>query len=268
MSEALDRLKNIGAQKIYEETHIPIEHVQAILHESFDGFSKVQFLGFISILEREYNEDLSDLRTRGLGNFEVELEDEEQESLFVLPQKKKNYTLIYVALAIFLFLLVGYFSIGPASQPQETPAIDNSVIEDAKETLELIENNESNRSDINKSAVDVNHSIMETNSTETKTAQEQKVEKSLKFVTKTKIWLGYIDLETNKHHNKIFTGEFSIDPENDWLLVFGHGYVDIVVNDELMEFHSRNKVRFLYKDGEMKAISLKEFKRLNRGLSW
>jgi len=37
MSEALDRLKKLGAQKIYEDTHIPINQVQAILYENFDG---------------------------------------------------------------------------------------------------------------------------------------------------------------------------------------------------------------------------------------
>lgn len=63
MSSDLEKLKEIGAQKIFEQTHITKEHIQAILHKSFEGLTKVQFQGFVSILEREYQVDLKDLKS-------------------------------------------------------------------------------------------------------------------------------------------------------------------------------------------------------------
>ena len=88
MSEALERLQKLGAQKIYEDTHIPIKHVQAILHESFEGFSKVQFLGFISILEKEYSLELQELHEKGAEYFVEKNISTEGDSLFISQQKR------------------------------------------------------------------------------------------------------------------------------------------------------------------------------------
>jgi len=271
MSEALDRIRSIGAQKIYEETHIPVEHVQAIIHESFDGFSKVQFLGFVSILEREYHEDLSDLRIAGVKHFGSEKTFVEDESVFVVPKRKKSVTLLYVFLAILVFAVVAYLNIDSTEQSAKVSEVDNSLILDAQKTLEIVD---ANASEI--LVVDTNASMQDANTTEELNAIVEQIEpivqekaiKSLKLVTKTKLWLGYIDLKTNRHYNKIFTGEFELDAGNDWLLLFGHSYVDIVLNDELVNFDSQENVHFLYEDGEIKAISPREFKRLNKGRKW
>lgn len=270
MSEALERLQAIGAQKIYEDTHIPVEHVQAILHKSFDNFSKVQFLGFISILEREYNEDLSDLRSEGLKNFDTEEELPEVEGVFVVPARKKNFTYLYISLALIIFIVVAYLNISSTQPAPEVPEVDNTLIIDAQKNLDLPDVNESDlvEDDLNNSQEDMNASVLDENATEVAPIEEVEVVKSLKFVTKTKLWLGYIDVKTNKHYNKIFTGEFELDPEKEWLLVFGHKFVDIALNDELISVNSKNSLRFLYKDGVIKEISTYEFKQLNRGRTW
>ena len=94
MSDGLDKLKAIGAQKIHEKTHIARIHVQAILHNSFEGITKIQFLGFISILEREYSVKLDELKARGLEYFGGETSQESDDiepHVFVTPKKKKSF---------------------------------------------------------------------------------------------------------------------------------------------------------------------------------
>lgn len=268
MSEGLERLKSMGAQKIYEETHIPIEHVQAIIHESFDGFSKVQFLGFVSILEREYQEDLSELKEHGLQNFDSERSISESKGIFIVPKKKKTLAPFYILLAIIVFAVVAYFNSPMSEEKTQAPELDNSIIESAQKYSEPIEANKT-LTLIN----DENKSISETNVTEeeptvTPPVVEEKITKSLAFVAKKKLWMGYIDSKTNIHYNKIFTGEFTLDPEKSWLIVFGHGYFDLVLNGEVMKFNSKNRVRFFYKNGKIKQITLAEFKKFNRGRSW
>lgn len=266
MSEGLARLKEIGAQKIFEDTHIPVEHVQAIIHESFDGFSKVQFLGFVSILEREYNEDLTELRLKGLENFEVERDvlEGESEGVFIVPKRKKKLTLLYISLALLVFVAVAFINISSDEEVTPIPEVDNSLIIDVQKNIDL---NDSN--DTNQSALDRNVSLVDLNSTEqVEVIEEEVTPKSLKFVTKTKLWLGYIDVKTNRHYNKIFTGEFELDAEKDWLLVFGHKFVDVVVNNELMKLDTKKSLRFLYEDGKIEALTLREFKKLNRGRTW
>jgi hypothetical protein len=91
---------------------------------------------------------------------------------------------------------------------------------------------------------------------------------SFKIIPINKVWLGYIDLSTYKKYQKTFIDEFSLDPSKDWLLVFGHGNITIEVNGIIKKFANKKGIRFSYINGELKEITLKEFKSLNRGNRW
>jgi len=272
MSEELQKLQAIGAQKIHEETHIPLHHVQALLHNSFDGFSKVQFLGFISILEREYETDLSELKLHGVHYFDEKLED--QGGVFIAPTKKKKPKMLYSVAIIAIFIAALLYSLSSTHTfTQETP-IKSEVISQATKKIK------------SKEITQVDKNISETNSTKLllvkdSNLSEKKVEvplaqksekkplkKSLKITTKSKVWFGYIDLATNKHVNLTLKHGMSLDPTKSWLLLFGHGYIDIYVNGVQQKFKTRDNIRFLYENGELKAISKSEFKKRNRGNTW
>lgn len=266
MNEALERLQSIGAQKIYEKTHIPVEHVQALLHESFDSFSKVQFMGFISILQREYQIDLTELRNKGLENFQAQKKRPEGEGVFIASKKKTNGTLVYIMLVLLVFLGVAYFKMNSKNEVSAIPEMDSTLIMDVQKNIELAVENESNSSSIetNSSQEDLNATVF----AQEEFQEEQEGEKSLKFTAKTKLWLGYIDAQTNKRYDKIFTGGFELDAKKKWLLVFGHNFVDIEINGELVTLSAKGSLRFLYEDEKLQSLTLTEFKKLNRGRAW
>ena len=85
---------------------------------------------------------------------------------------------------------------------------------------------------------------------------------------KTKVWMGYIDIKENKKYQKLFEGEFSVNPEKDWLLLFGHGYLDIDVNGKVEEFRTAQNLRFKYVDGQLTKITISEFKKINKDSQW
>lgn len=264
MSKGLERLKEIGAQKIYEETHIPIQHVQAIIHESFDGFSRVQFLGFVSILEREYNQDLSDLRLRGLEEFEPFKDTLGSDSVFISVKKKKGLSFVYILLALLIVGGAAYMKLNSSSDSEQTP-------QEQALPVVSVEINESNESTIVQTQSDINLTQNETNSTLDINAtlkEEPAVPSVLKFYSKSKLWIGYIDVSTNKHYNKTFSGEFELDAKKSWLLVFGHKFADIVIDERRIEVNKEDSLRFLYEDGEITPLTMQEFKRLNRGRAW
>jgi hypothetical protein len=267
MSEELDRLKDIGAQKIYEDTHIPVEHVQAVLYESFEGLTKVQFIGFLSILEREYGEDLSAIRARGIGYFAEKSMPNElitDDSIFISSKRKKNLTIIYILLAIAVFATAIYFTTQAATNTLSTHTKENKIIQNIK--------NEVIAEDDNVTDTNATHATDE-NVTQAavikKVVEEPKVViKSFEITAKTKVWLGYIDVQTNKKYQKTFTGNFELDPTKEWLMIFGHGYLDITIDGETQKFSDKNTLRLLYKDGAIKKITTREFKELNRGYAW
>ncbi len=261
MSEELHKLQRIGAQKIFEKTHIPIQHIQEILQSDFSSFTRVQFLGFISILEREFNEDLSAHKAFGLSYFD-ELEKQDSYGLSMIPKEKRSTKPLFIIIVILLFVAVLILKFGVFTPKTEKTAVDNTLIEHVEKKI---------KPKIIASVKELNET-KELNSTKIDSKVLKKpvadVANSFKIIAKSKVWFGYIDVLTNKKKQKIFTGEFDLDPSKEWLLVFGHGYIDMYINGKIIKFSSRNDVRFLYKDGKLTTISKKEFKNLNRGHTW
>ncbi|MDF1878804.1 hypothetical protein JHD46_04025 [Sulfurimonas sp. SAG-AH-194-C20] len=259
MSEELTKLKNFGAQKIYEDTHIPVLHVKAILEHNFDSLNRVQFLGFISILGREYVLDLSSLKSSGVAYFDDKDAQNLDESLFIAPKKNKisktNSILLVFVVTIFSMYLLGAFS---EKKVLEQP-LDDVLIHKVQKTIKPVVILEDENSTIESNTTTL---ILEI------APELEEVVHSFKIYTKSKVWFGYIDVQTNKKKQTTFTGDINLDPQKKWLLIFGHGYIDMFINEEAVKIDSRDNIRYLYEDGTVKAISLQEFKKLNRGSKW
>ena len=268
-SEGLKKLKDLGAQKIYEQTHIPVEHVQAILHGSFDGLTKIHFVGFLSILQREYNVDLSQLKQAGIAYYEEKMPAQEttEDGIFIAPKKRKKFTILYIIIVIFLFLAALFYTIEYANKANTTNN-NTQIIEDGKKNVNCV------KTDVNGSITDKNSSMDENTTLKSiakipSTPKVQKsIQKSFKIIARSKVWLGYIDEKTNQKNQKTFLGEFDLDPNKAWLLIFGHGYIDTITDGEKKKFNSKKTLRLLYKDSKVTKLTLDEFKKLNRGNAW
>jgi len=282
MSEGLNKLKLIGAKKIYETTHISRQHVQAILHESFEDISKIQFVGFISILEREYNIKLDDLKSKGLAYFsESPQNSSRSKTVFVEPKREKSYTKLYILIVVAMFVGVTVFSFFPSKMIGKNfnvKELNNNSINSAKKIMVETNNSIEDTNITNVSISDKNISIKDENITKSVVVDkpvevvEPKIEKvvshSLVIKPKNKVWMGYINIKTYKKHQTVFKNKFTFDTKKDWIIVFGHGHINVVVDGKLESFNTKSNLRFLYKDGKLTKIDLTEFQRLNRGKTW
>lgn len=281
MSDGLKVLRDIGAQTIHNETHISREYVQAIIHETFDGIQSVQFMGFVSILERDYKVDLSELKAKAKIHFQDENEKlEKSEQIFVSPTKKTSYTKMYMFLGIVLFLSFMYVSsIAPELGQLNDIKIEKEVkdngmlpmLEEKAFVVAKVDSNETNTSLILEEKI---AKIIDTNTTlneipeETIVPENVSIVRSLKILPKRKIWAGYINIETNQKYQKVFREEFALDVTKDWLLLFGTGTVKLEVNGENVKFSSDQNMRFKYISGVFTKITVTEFKSLNKGRKW
>lgn len=275
MNDNLNVLKELGVQKIHNDTHISKEHIQEILHETFDGLNAVQFTGFISILEREYNIDLNELKSKGLSYFDdIEPISIEDQKLFIGSKKQSNHASTYVLFGVLIFVSLMYYKfsyLDPNTSRVET--VDNTKIEkvtkNIKPVLEI--KNSVIAIDTNSSDSTVKNTLVLKTPVQNKTITKEKViEKirTLKLFPKNKVWLGYIDLKTNQKYQKVHRTEFSMDTTKDWLLLFGAGNIKLEVNGEIKRFASEQNMRFKYVDGVFTKISVTEFKSLNKGRKW
>ena len=87
--------------------------------------------------------------------------------------------------------------------------------------------------------------------------------------TRGMLWFGFINLDTKKRREfmKKSSIPFNID-NNRWLLVTGHGYLDVVANDQTLELADNKKHYFYIDSMEMKEINKKEFRALNGRRGW
>ena len=281
MSDGFNKLKELGAQKIHESTHITKEHVQAILHNSFDSMSKIQFLGFVTILEREYSVDLSDLKIKGLEYFlNVSLESEETGSVFV--QKRKTSFIPYI-IAILVVVVIGAFFVLNKSFSNKAQAkiekIDDTAIENVQSNFlqnskKVIELNSSVQEKESSTIVDKPKSKVvvkvDTKEKEVTTNEPDVLEPKsvLKVIPHTKLWMGYTDLKQNKKYQKLFTDELSLNSNTDWLLNLGHGNVSFELNGKTIDYKSVKNMKFLYKDGNLTEINYKKFMKIKTEHQW
>lgn len=257
MNEEIQILQTLGAQKIYEKTHIPIKYVEAILSSDFDVFSRVQLLGFISILEREFKQNFPMTKEAAESFFDEKDKILLDASLFVTPEKKKSNAYLYIPIAIIVLILFVIFnnSTSKSQDKNVKQTIDSKVIDWNTTVSNVTDANDSNLSAPLK-IVSPTH------------IEKVKAVTSLKIIAKPKVWLGYINIKTNVKKQKSFKGEFDLDPSQSWLLVFGHGYIDIYIDGKIQKFNSRDIVHFVYENGKLRAVTKEEFKKLNRGRSW
>jgi hypothetical protein len=272
MSEELQKLKEIGTQKIHEQTHIALVYVHSILNESFEGMTKVQYVGFLSILEREYKVDLSSSKAKCLAYFTQHSSSKNNVNRFFLStKKKKTFTSLNVAIAVIILITVIYYSItssGPTSNELQTQQLDNTTIENVqKNILPVIEqeSNESNES--NQSALDSNLSSHVEEAAKSSVAEPQKM-KFFKIIPEGVLWLGYIDIQENKKYTKTTKETLELSATKEWLIISGPGEISIEIEGVAKKYSAKQNMRFKYVGGVLEKIRLEEFKKLNRGRAW
>ena len=102
-----DLLEENTARTISERTKISEDNIEYLLNNEFGAIKKVKTLGFISIIEREYNIDLSKLKEDALAYYEKhEVEESVTIGLPIMEEKKGKPKWLWLIVPI----LLGYAS--------------------------------------------------------------------------------------------------------------------------------------------------------------
>ncbi len=266
---SIDKLRDIGANRIVEQTHIAKRFVEDILNENFASMNRIQFSGFMSILEREYNLDLHELRE--VYNDKFNKTDSTRNEPFVVSAQEagkdsSNKNMYIAGGLVAAGILLAVLNFSNASDEQKAPL---QQIEDVKEDLVVEEELESIM--IEEAKVNLNH-LGNTTVEAVKPKEEVIIEPvhlgKFSIVPRSELWVGIIDLETFARTQKLGSVPFELASDKNWLLVMGHGYVNFEVNGEEQNYKDENKVWFAYENGTLNKLSRSEFKEKNRGKAW
>lgn len=301
-------LEEIGIKRVSEETHIEEKYINYMVECDFEKLNRINALGFVKILSREYNLDLSDW-SEAFEEYWLENNIESgDEGLFIVVEDKKSgkkYFAFILLIAFIVAVSIGFsffkdkIDFENYTQKDDTPYEQTLDVKEAQKSLaELNDINisleeEANNEDINSSSVNEElNSTAETiseieviendNSVVEEEIKEDvnetlsiEVEKtSLNFENEavltpnSKLWVGVIYLDNQKRRSFLGEGNFSINLDRKQIVTTGHGSFTINTNKEKLEYKRQSPIRFLIEDGNITEIELHKFKELNKGNSW
>ncbi len=263
----IEKLRDIGANKIFEQTHIAKKFVEDILNGNFASMNKIQFAGFISILEREYNVDLHELRETYNDKFNKSESTKGEPFVISAQESEKNAEnkKLYIAGGLIAAgVLLAILSFSNTSDEKKTPQTE--VLE-----VTIQESDELDTITIQEAKVNLNH-LGNTTVQALQPKEEVTIEPvhlgKFEIIPRSELWVGIIELETFKRTQRLGSDPFELPSDKSWLLVMGHGYVNFEVNGEEQKFKDENKVWFAYENGTLQKLTRSEFKEKNRGKAW
>ena len=278
-----EKLKSMDIEEIYKKTYIARKNLKALLKKDFSKFDRLKALGFVKIIEREFDLDLSELKEEIRDYFDKKEDKEEKiEEKAEEVEEKESKKNIYILIGLII-ILIALFAIFYKNSKQTTPKSISKNIEKnetnvtKKEPITIVEKNLSSKeaSKIDETNISQSsQSSLEENTTE----KNQTIKKSLSIkkstipkitlIPKSKIWVGVIYLDDFKKKNYLTSLPIELNSSRDFLLLTGHGMLKIDIDSNITDYNSPKRLRFLYKDGNFTKIDEETFKEYNRGRSW
>jgi cytoskeletal protein RodZ len=230
---------------INKRTRISPISIRFIKNREFDKLTRVKFIGFIRLIEKEFKVDLQEL----IDDYNAQTGFQRQpEETVQLKEPKKHNTLILFILALILFLLGAYLLYNKYNTPP------SNIIKTGNQTeLTQYQTDEINYSDTNKTQAQNSQTKIEqdTNITENNT-KEQTVShpRTVIIIPNEKVWFKAVNTDNNKTEEYLTThSKTLIGP--DWYVKFGHGNITILYGDKTITPDTKKVLRILFKDGNV-----------------
>jgi len=270
-------LQALGTEKIHERTHISRDKIELVLTKSYAQIGRVQFMGYISILEREYDIDLSGIKeeyTQFCQNNPTVLTPKQSVILQAASNTKPKWIVAGTVLIIIL-MIGGYFLQGKMSA-----APSEDVMNLSTSSVQVVEQNNTASAETNETNITDSVAKLEANESAANTvqpmvsAQQNETlvpgtsEQQTAINPQFKVWYGIIDLESGKKVQGITTDTIIIDPTKTFLIVLGHGRVELASSEGKKVLNDKNTVHFISEKGALKQISQQEFMERNGGKNW
>lgn len=252
----LETLQKHGIQEISRRTYIPPEDLKAIFARDYAVFNRAKAIGFIHILEREYDVDL----TEWLDEYKAANPDgeEEEEQIFLVAEAKDEmemnkkvvlFALIAVALAAVFFLFVS------GGSREETVSVQTpAVVQEARQEMETPEPEA-----VEETPAEESGAVEEAAAEEENLSQPQpepELPETFYVESAIPLWMG-ITYEDGRTLSVTVEGRYELDPSRNQEIKFGHGVFKLVFGEEVYEPDSRRIQNFRLENGTLENLTRK-----------
>jgi len=300
-------LEKIGLQEVCKRTHIEVKQLEYMINNQYDKLNKINTLGFVKILSREYKIDFTEW-LEGFYDYWAAHKAEEdfhKDKIFIRAKSDRSskkgawlFLLIFLIAGIFgLFsIFKGDINIDIMSfldkakiETNQTSAFQSApVVQEAATSLgvkveeRIIETNSSN-STVQAVVVSIDENLTrktEANDTntssiplpmlpESNTTLVKNLPKNSAIIMPTKrIWIGFVNLETFARKESTSDQNITVDLTKNQIIKTGNGFFKLSYDGSIEDFTEQGSTRFLVESGVIKKISEEKFIELNRGKNW
>ncbi|MDP1784779.1 MAG: hypothetical protein Q8K81_05055 [Sulfuricurvum sp.] len=266
-------LQNLGVSVIHEQTHIARSKLESVLTKSFGELTRVQFMGFVSILEREYGMELSSLRDE-YDQFVQSHPDTliAKESVILQAQSRTRQKWILggiIAIAVLVILgsmIQGNLTMAPS---EEVMNLSSATVEVVDQNSDVIIPAEINTT-VPIATVEANISLIKDEKNVTTVADTSiiSLENAVSIKPISKVWVGMMDLSTGEKSQKITKDPIVIDTTKNWLFIFGHGRLEVATPSGNKTLKEKDTVWFSYENGKLQQLNDEQFRVKNKGSAW
>ena len=212
-----DLVKDYSLTTISQKTNIPIEVLEKLLNKEWESLQATKAKGFIAIIEREFDVDLSELKEEAAQYYNTHKKDEPKRPIDLVDAQivSNGNKIVTNIVAIIAFILVVYAVWFYFFKPKDGNIIPQEInssglikesIDSAKRLVGL--NDEPKKEEIKKkSLVEANSSINRDKDKKVQGIREEKKEKIEKFdIT--------VDVKKNKEADKNDSLNLAISTKN------------------------------------------------------
>lgn len=300
MDKDIKELEKIGLQEVCKRTHIEVKQLEYMINNQYDKLNKINTLGFVKILSREYKLDFTDW-LEGFYNYWADYKVEEKnkkDKIFIRANSDRNYKKLAWLFLLLMFIsgVFALFSIFKINidlsslldkakfETQVAGYQSAPVIQEAAKSLgvkveeRIVETNSSNvtveavivSTDENSTTkIEANNSQTSLGLVEEKNTTMVIVPKDRAIIIpKRKIWIGTIALDTFNRQVVSDDKNITIDLTKKQLIKTGNGYFTLSYDGTVEDFTEQGSTRFLVENGTIKKISEESFIALNKGKNW
>ena len=292
-----DIVEKYTIREISYQTKISITNLEKILAKDFESLSRLKAFGFLSILEREYKADLSEIREEA-NQYYMQFSGSKNSVLNVpLSDEKKGNSkfFLFVIIALLGYASWYFFTQFDKKHLSEMiPFIDESIIEkfmpdksdDNSSSVEALSSSvvavtkiEVNKEPEAKQAEVKQENTVQEDTVEKDTSKEDKKEEKtqtdnavkqvVSIVPVNRLWFGLIDLESRVRDHFSIADAYTLDVSSKrWLVATSSASFSLQSKSDTKAFSNNKEHYFLIDKEEIKVLTKSEYVALGGWDQW
>ena len=272
-------LEENSVKAISKKTNISENNLEALINDDFSELKRAKALGFISIIERDYDADLKTLKEKALVYYDAHSENDRISVGLPMDEEKRGRSIWVLLLVLGLLAYATWYFFTQFDQKTLTTLLpfqddktqeltslkDDSMLNEA--TVEKDLSISEALSSVPKNDTFVKKDIVLTSmETEKKTevtdvnTTVEDVAGSVKLVPQHRLWFGLVEMGTGERDHFSISKPYEIDvKEKSWLLATSTAAFSFIYKKETQEYNDSKEHYFKVSKEGVVHLSREEY---------